>query len=69
LEAAGIGSRRIWEWCCESAATISKRVKTARQFFRKAVARKVITENPFDGLHAGSQANKGRVHFVSRQHT
>ena len=47
-------------------ATISKRVKTARQVFRKAIRWKMLEENPLDDVKAGSQANKARMHFISR---
>jgi integrase len=46
--------------------TISKRVKVARQVFRKAVKWKMIQENPFDEVKAGSQKNKARMRFISR---
>ena len=46
-------------------ATISKRVKTARQIFRKAIRWKMIDDNPLDGVKAGSQANKSRMYFLS----
>jgi integrase len=47
-------------------ATISKRVKTARQFFRQAIQWDMLVKNPFDGVRAGSQKNRKRMHFVSR---
>ena len=46
-------------------ATISKRVKLARQMFRQAVRWKMHTENPFADVKAGSQMNKARQFFVS----
>ena len=48
-------------------ATISKRVKTARQIFRQGVRWKMLTENPFADVKAGSQTNKARMYFVSRE--
>ena len=47
-------------------ATISKRVKTARQIFRQGVRWKMLAENPFADVKAGSQTNKARMHFVNR---
>jgi len=46
-------------------ATISKRVKTARQIFKRAVKWKMIVENPFEDVKAGSQTNKSRMYFLS----
>jgi len=45
-------------------ATISKRVKTARAFFRLGVRWKMLIENPFDGLKAGGQTNRERMVFI-----
>src|SRR5688572_24216677 len=47
-------------------ATISKRVKLARQIFRRGVRWKMLAENPFEGVKAGSQQNKSRQYFISR---
>jgi integrase len=47
-------------------ATISKRVKTARQIFRQAVQWDMLTKNPFDGVKAGAQTNRGRMYFITR---
>jgi integrase len=53
---------------CELAQpTISKRVKTARQIFKRALKWKMITENPFEDVKAGSQTNKSRMYFISRK--
>jgi integrase len=49
-------------------ATISKRVKTARQIFRKAIRWKMIAENPLEGVPAGSQANDARQYYLPREH-
>ena len=46
-------------------ATISKRVKTARQIFRQGVRWKMLSDNPFAEVKAGSQMNKARMYFVS----
>ncbi len=48
-------------------ATLSKRVKLARQIFRQAVRWKMLGENPFEGVKAGSQQNKSRQRFISRE--
>ncbi len=48
-------------------ATISKRVKTARQMFRKAIAWKCLADNPLASVIAGKQSNKARQHFISRE--
>jgi integrase len=50
-------------------ATVSKRVKTARQIFRQGVKWKMVAENPFEGVRAGSQTNRERMYFVSREVT
>ena len=47
-------------------ATISKRVKVARQIWKKAIRWKMAAENPFVEVKAGSQRNKKRAYFVSR---
>jgi hypothetical protein len=49
-------------------ATISKRVKTARQIFRQGVRWKMLAENPFLEVKAGSQTNRARMYFVSDAH-
>ncbi len=47
-------------------ATIAKRVKTARQIFRRGVKWRMLADNPLADLKAGSRANRARMHFVSR---
>ncbi len=47
-----------------AAATISKRIKTARQLFNAAKRWGWIEKNPFDEMKAGSQENAGRLHFI-----
>ena len=49
-----------------SAATVSREVKRARQFFRAAVRRKIIPENPFADVSAPAQVNSSRDYFVAR---
>lgn len=46
-------------------ATVSKRVKTARQIFKLAARWKWINENPFADVLAGSQVNRDRMQFVT----
>jgi integrase len=41
----------------------------ARQIFRRAVRLSLIARNPFDGVVAGSEQNRERSHFVTRQDT
>jgi len=48
-------------------ATVSKRIKTARQIFRQGLKWKMLRENPFADIKAGSQTNKSRMYFVSRE--
>ena len=50
-----------------SDATVSREVKRARQFFRFAVRKKLIPENPFAGLPSPQQVNKSREYFVGRE--
>ncbi len=47
-------------------ATISKRVKHARQFFKLAHRKGLIDANPFQDLPAGSQRNEARLEFIDR---
>jgi integrase len=46
--------------------TAGRNVKQARQFFRAAVRRKLIPENPFEGVKAPSEVNEARKFFVTR---
>lgn len=48
-----------------SAATVSREVKRARQFFRAAMRKRLIAENPFTDLSAPAQVNTTREHFVN----
>lgn len=52
-----------------SDATVSRRIKIARQFFRRAVKWKLISDNPFSDVKAGTERNKSRLFFVSREVT
>jgi integrase len=48
-------------------ATISKRIKTARQIFRQGIQWGMLTKNPFDGVKAGPQTNRSRMRVISRE--
>jgi integrase len=52
-----------------SAATIAKRVKDVRMFFKDAVDRGLLKRNPFAQVKAGAMTNRARQHFVSRAET
>jgi integrase len=46
-------------------ATIGREVKRAKQFFRAAVRKKLIAENPMQDVKAAPQENKSREYFVT----
>ena len=46
--------------------TVRRRLGIAKQFFRAAVRRKSIVENPFDGQTTTVRENRKRAYFVSR---
>jgi integrase len=46
-------------------ATISKRIRLARQFFGNAVKHEQIKANPFIDVRGGSERNEDRWHYVS----
>jgi integrase len=48
-------------------ATVSKRVGIAKHIFQRGVGWKMLIENPFAGVRAGSQINKTRQHFISKE--
>jgi integrase len=50
-------------------ATVGREIKRARQFFRVAFRRKLITENPFTEVNAPAQVNSAREHFITREVT
>ena len=52
-----------------STAYISKLIKNARHFFAVGKRRKLIDENPFKYVEAGSQINKARMKFVALEVT
>ncbi len=47
-------------------ATVSKRVKVAKQVFRRAVKWHMTADSPFSDVRAGSQANRSRMRYISR---
>ena len=47
--------------------TARRRLAIARQFFRAAIRRKVIADNPFEGQATAIQRNPRRFYFVSRE--
>jgi integrase len=47
-------------------ATVGRTLKRARQFFRVAQRRRLVLENPFDGVKGLSEANESRKYFLSR---
>lgn len=48
-------------------ATVSKRVKTARQIFRCGVKWQMLAANPFEEVRAGAQVNRERLRFITRE--
>ena len=48
-------------------ATVSMHVKKARQFFSAAIEDRLLEENPFHKVEAGSQENQSRFYFVPRE--
>lgn len=51
-----------------SKATVAGRSRRARQFFRTAVKKKWISENPFEDIRPGSQTNPERQVYVPMEH-
>ena len=47
--------------------TVSREVKRARQFFRAAMRKRLITENPFTEVRGGKQVNQSRYHFITHE--
>ena len=46
-------------------ATVSKRVRTAKAIFRKAIRWQLIASSPFADLRAGAQHNPDRAHYIA----
>ena len=55
---------KVWMASKWSQATTARRLKRARQFFQAAVRSRVILENPFIDVKAGSQKNDERLQYV-----
>ncbi len=55
----------IWLRGRYASGTAGRTVRRAKQFFRAAVRRKIIAENPFADAKAPSQINEARKFFVS----
>ena len=62
-------ARDYREWLAKeyAPATVAREIKRARQFFEYAKDCKIITDNPFAKIRAGSQRNTSRKFFVSRE--
>jgi integrase len=60
-------ARDYREWLVSkyAMATVAREIKRARQFWEYAKDCRIISENPFAKVKAGSQKNSGRKHFVS----
>ena len=56
---------RQWMLVTQAATTVSREVKRTKQFFRAAVRKKLIPENPFVDLPAPEQINNAREFFVT----
>ena len=50
-------------------ATIGRRLKRYRQFFRAAMRRRLILENPFGDVKAPAQTNESRKAFITLEQT
>ncbi len=64
VEQATNGNQRDRERSEMAENSVRRRVGLARQFFRHAVKRKLIAENPFDGLPAAVRGNAKRQQFI-----
>ena len=65
IEQASNGNQRSRSQKEMADNSVRRRTGLARQFFRHAVKRKLIAENPFDGLAAAVRGNVKRQHFVT----
>jgi integrase len=50
-------------------ATRARTIRYACQFFTAAIRGQLLTENPFAGVHGGSESNSARSFFVTREAT
>ena len=64
IEQAANGNQRDGQRRNMEDNSVRRRTGLARQFFLHAVKRKLISENPFDGLAAAVRGNVKRQHFV-----
>jgi hypothetical protein len=48
-------------------ATARRRIKTSKQFYRVAVRKGLVAQNPFEGLGGVIKSNKARMYFISRE--
>lgn len=69
---SGINAGDADEWAAAlrkdyAPATVATFVKKARQMFRHAVRKRMISESPFASVRVPSQVNKAREEFVSRE--
>lgn len=49
-----------------SVSTVRRRAGIAKQFFRWAVKKRLLTESPFAGIKSGDQVNHAKAHFINR---
>jgi hypothetical protein len=52
-----------------ASSTVSKRVEQCRQYFKTAVRKRWLTENPFEGVSAPVTIDKDRERYISREDT
>jgi len=64
VEQATNGNQRDRDHSEMAENSVRRRIGLARQFFRHAVKRKFIAENPFDGLPAAVRGNAKRQQFI-----
>ncbi len=57
---------RIWLTGKYAEATVGRRIKHAKQYFNAAVRKGLIRSNPCADVKGGSQENRERMHFVTR---
>ncbi len=67
IEQAANGNQRDTHRKSMEDNSVRRRTGLARQFFRHAMKRKLITENPFDGLAAAVRGNAKRQFFVDAE--
>lgn len=48
-------------------STVNRACGMARQFFRAAIRRRLLANNPFEGLQSSVKGNAARQHFVTRE--